>query len=257
MRSFAALVLVCASVAVLDGCSSSCCNVSAKGPALGYDLTKRVSLDFPATYSGVLPCADCEGIRYTVNFWSDQVFFRRMTYLGKGEGEGVNIDDVGRWNFSADAHSLVLNTKDETPDIFAIEGRDLLKKLDVNGQPIESELNYTISRHEKMVWFEPQVRLHGMYTYMADAGRFTECLSRLSLPVAQEADNAALERQYSFARNTPGEAILVSLEGRIVNRPKLDGAGKEQVLVVEKFLNLWAGETCWPEVKVASRSCAR
>lgn len=257
MRSLATLALVCASVIALDGCSSSCCNVGAEGHALGYDLTKRVSLDFPATYSGVLPCADCEGIRYTVNFWSDHVFFRRMTYLGKGEGEGASFDDVGRWSFSEDGRSLVLSTKDATPDMFAIEGRDVLKKLDLSGKSIESEFNYTIARHDKMMWFEPQVRLHGMYTYMADAGRFSECLSRLSLLVAHEGDNATLERQYSFARNEPGDAILVSVEGRIVNRPKLDGSGKEQVLVVEKFLQLWAGETCWPEVKVAAKSCAR
>jgi copper homeostasis protein (lipoprotein) len=257
MKSWATLALVCVSVVVLDGCSSGCCNVSADVPPIGYDLSQRVSLDFPATYSGVLPCADCEGIRYTVNFWSDQVFFRRMTYLGKGEGEGASVDDVGRWNFTEDAQSLVLNTKDETPDIFTIEGRDVLKKLDMAGQPIESALNYTITRHEKVVWFEPQIRMHGMYTYMADAGRFTECLSRLSLPVAHEADNAEMERQYSFARNPPGEAVLVSVEGRIVNRPKMDGTGKEQVLVVDKFLNLWAGETCSPEVKVAAKSCVR
>ncbi len=256
MGKLSALLLTCVTMVALEGCASSCCNTSnATDP--GYSILTRVSMDFPATYSGDLPCADCQGIRYTVNFWSDQVFFRRMTYLGKGEGEGVNVDDVGRWEFSPDGRSLILHTKDETPDYFAIEGRDRLVKQDMNGNPIESAHNYALSRQERVVWFEPQVRMHGMYTYMADAGSFTECLSRLSLPVAQEQDNATLERRYSFARSEPGEAILVSIEGRIVSRPKMDGPGKEQVLVVERFLNLWAGETCWPEVKVAARTCGR
>ncbi len=257
MKHLTSVIVILCGVLAFEGCTSSCCNVRADGPTVGYEIAQRVSLDFPATYSGILPCADCEGIRYTVNFWSDQVFFRRMTYLGKGEGEGAGFDDVGRWRFSDDGRSLILSTKDETPDRFAIEGRDLLRKLDLNRPPVESELNYTITRHEKMTWFEPQVRLHGMYTFMADAGAFTECLSNLHLPVAQEADNAALELQYSFARSEPGEAILVSVEGRIVNRSKTDGTGKGQVLVIDKFLNLWAGETCWPEVKVASRSCGQ
>lgn len=258
MKTIAGLLLVLGAVLVFEGCASSCCiprsEVSA---AEEFDITHRVLLEFPATYSGVLPCADCAGIRYTVNIWSDQVFFRRMTYLGKGEGEGARFDDVGHWSFSADRRLLILSSKDETPDVFVIEGRERLRKLDQDGKEIDSDLNYTITRQEKMVWFEPHVRLHGMYAYQADAGRFTECLSRLELPVAQEMDNAALERQYSFARNEPGEAILVSVEGRIVNRAKMDGAGKEQVLVVDRFLNLWAGESCWPEVKVASRSCVR
>jgi copper homeostasis protein (lipoprotein) len=251
------IILGVAALASLDGCVSSCCRATADIQTDYPAITERVSLDFPATYAGTLPCADCEGIRYTVNFWSDQVFFRRMTYLGKGEGEGLNVDDVGRWEFSEDGHNIILNTKDEVSDMFAIEGRDTFRKLDLNGRVIESSLNYTITRQDKLVWFEPRVRMHGMYSYMADAGWFTECLSRFHVAVAQEADNADLERQYSFARSEPGEAILVSIEGRIVSRPKMEGTGKEHVLVVDRFLNLWAGETCWPEVKVAARSCGR
>lgn len=257
MKLLTGLILSVVAVASLDGCVSSCCRANADIKAEYPAITERVSLDFPATYSGTLPCADCDGIRYMVNIWSDQVFFRRMTYIGKGEGEGLSVDDVGRWEFSQDGRTLILNSKDETPDMFSIEGRDLLRKLDIDGKTIESELNYTIVRHERLEWFEPQVRMHGMYSYVADAGWFTECLSRFHVAIAQEADNADLERQYSFARNEPGEAILVSIEGRIVNRPKMDGIGKEQVLVVDRFLNLWAGETCWPEVKVAARSCGR
>jgi uncharacterized lipoprotein NlpE involved in copper resistance len=53
---------------------------------------------FPATYTGVLPCADCEGIRYTLNMFEDEVFFLRMTYLGKGNGD--SFDDIGTWDLS-------------------------------------------------------------------------------------------------------------------------------------------------------------
>jgi len=52
----------------------------------------------PATYTGVLPCADCEGIRYTLNMFEDEVFFLRMTYLGKGKGD--SFDDIGTWDLS-------------------------------------------------------------------------------------------------------------------------------------------------------------
>ena len=39
--------------------------------------------ELPALYTGSLPCADCEGIRYELDLRRDQVFFARMTYLGK------------------------------------------------------------------------------------------------------------------------------------------------------------------------------
>ena len=83
-----------------------------------------------------------------------------------------------------------------------------------------------------------------MYCYMADAGRFTECLSRLRLPVAQEADNAALERAYLEARRQPGEELLVTLEGQIAPRPKMEGGGTELALVPERLIGVWPGETC-------------
>ncbi len=239
------------------GCVSGCCNRAAVETGPGFDISQRVVLDFPATYSGILPCADCEGIRYTFNLWSDHVVFRRMTYLGKGDGEGASVDDVGRWSYSVDGSALIIISNDETPDYFAIEGRTGLRKLDNKGRRIDSDLDYTLARQAKVVWFEPKVRMHGMYSYVDGQRSFTECLSRLHVTVATDAQYPALEQSYAFARSEPGEATLVSLEGRIVNRPKANGQGKEQVFVIDKFLNLWAGETCWPEVKVASRSCGK
>jgi hypothetical protein len=45
----------------------------------------------PATFSDVLPCADCAGIRYTLNLEPGNVLYLRQTYLGKGEGEGESF----------------------------------------------------------------------------------------------------------------------------------------------------------------------
>src|SRR5215510_12755137 len=83
-----------------------------------------------------------------------------------------------------------------------------------------------------------------MYRYFADAGQFTECLTRRKWPVAQEKDNAALESAYAKARLTPGEELLVNLEGQIAMRPKMEGKGAQPTLVVEHFIGIWPGETC-------------
>lgn len=197
---------------------------------------------FPSTYTGVLPCADCEGIRYTLNLWGDKVFFLRMTYLGKGEGDSV--DDIGVWALSADTATLILRGGREAPVMFAVKNVGLLGKLDLQGKEIVSQLNYDLVRKERFEWFEPRLPMRGMYMYMADAGLFTECLTGRKFPVAQEADNAALERGYLKARPQPAQLLLATLEGHIAVRPKMEGPGKQQTLVVERFINVWPRETC-------------
>ncbi|MBI1799523.1 MAG: META domain-containing protein [Candidatus Eisenbacteria bacterium] len=87
-----------------------------------------------------------------------------------------------------------------------------------------------------------------MYSYMADAGLFRECLTGRRIPVAQEGDNAALEAAYLRARQTPGETLLVQLEGRIVNRPRVEGSGHAQMLVVDRMIDARRGEICEPRV---------
>ena len=83
-----------------------------------------------------------------------------------------------------------------------------------------------------------------MYRYMADAGLFTECLTARRMGVAQERDNAALERAYSNARRQPGAEVKVFVEGRLATRPNPDSGAAQPALVVERFIRVAPGETC-------------
>jgi copper homeostasis protein (lipoprotein) len=125
-------------------------------------------------------------------------------------------------------------------------------KLDLEGREIESALNYDLKRAASLQPIEPRVGMTGMYRYMADAGIFTDCLSRRRMPVSQEQDNAALEAAYAKARREPGEELLVSLEGQIAMRPKMEGDGVQPKLVVERFINVWPGETCGAQFATAN-----
>lgn len=86
--------------------------------------------------------------------------------------------------------------------------------------------------------------LHGMYRYMADARLFLDCGTGEQWPVATEGDNAALERAYGKVRVAPGSPLLVSVEGRLEPRRKMDGEGTETNLIVERFVRTWPGKTC-------------
>jgi copper homeostasis protein (lipoprotein) len=196
----------------------------------------------PATFAGDLPCADCAGIRHQLELFPDQAYFLRRTYLGTRDG--AQFDEIGSWLIDAERHTLSLYAEDRVPVKFSIVDGDRLRKLDIEGREIVSTLNYVLTRTASPPALEPRLAMRGMYRYMADAGRFGECTTRRSLPVAQEHDNAALESAYGHARRAPGEELLAEAEGRIAMRPKRDGAGREPTLVVERLIGIWPGETC-------------
>jgi heat shock protein HslJ/dienelactone hydrolase len=84
----------------------------------------------------------------------------------------------------------------------------------------------------------------GMFTYMADAGLFMDCLTAKRLPVAHEGDNPALERAYMAATHAPPDAVLVTVRGYVAPRPAMEGGGSRDFVIVERFLDIWPGETC-------------
>jgi hypothetical protein len=57
-------------------------------------------------------------------------------------------------------------------------------------------------------------------------------------------DYRDLERAYTARRSAPGEELMVSLAGRIEQRPKMEGDGTEPTLVVEEFVSAKPGEKC-------------
>lgn len=196
----------------------------------------------PALYSGVLPCADCEGIRYDLDLRPDKVFFARLTYLG--EPESSAFSEIGEWSLSEDRAILALHGSGEAPSLFAVKDARTLRKLDVEGKEITSQLNYDLTHQDTYSPLEPRLQLRGTYRHLADAGISAECLTGLQLAVAHEGDNAALEAAYLKARKEPAQPLLVTLEGRIVKRPGMAGDELHDTLIVEKTGRFLANENC-------------
>jgi len=101
----------------------------------------------PATYAGVVPCADCPGIRWTLNLYPDGVFRQRLEYLERSvDGRPARFDDSGRWTLEANGGLLVLRGDGGSTDLFAPRGDDTLRKLDAEGREIPTTLNYDLKR---------------------------------------------------------------------------------------------------------------
>jgi chlorobactene glucosyltransferase len=115
----------------------------------------------------------------------DNTFFLRMAYEGKPEPN--TFDDIGRWALTKEG-TLVLRGGREGPLFFRPREGQSLTKLDIKGKPIESAQNYDLARATTFAAIEPRLPLRGMYSYMADAAWFKECLTGNRLAVAQEGD---------------------------------------------------------------------
>lgn len=202
-------------------------------------------LVLPATYAGQLPCADCPGIRTTVTLRADSTYLLRRVYRQAEGGRDRASVELGRWRVEEGGRRLVLNGGDAV-ERFAVLGARTLRLLDQEGREIRSSLSYDLARAPRVDPFPDALRLRGMYTYMADAGLFAECRwGGARVPVAQEGDNAALERAYTEARTAPGAPVLVNVDGHFAERPRMEGGGTELALVVDRFVAAGPrGATC-------------
>jgi uncharacterized lipoprotein YbaY/heat shock protein HslJ len=85
-------------------------------------------------------------------------------------------------------------------------------------------------------------RMQGHYSYMADAALFVDCASGQRLPVAEEGDNAALQRAYAAARPSPGAPMLVTVDAIVQPRPSPEaGRPPRPVLAVARYVAIGAG----------------
>jgi copper homeostasis protein (lipoprotein) len=156
------------------------------------------------------------------------------------------MDDIGVWLWSSDGRILILKGGREAPQLFALQDGQALRMLDGDGRPLPPSVPSELRRADSFQAFEPLLVVRGSYRYVADAGLFTDCLTRQRWPVAQESANAALESAYLKLRLKPDAPLVVQVHARVATRPKVEGEGTQATLVVQRFINAWPGASCGP-----------
>lgn len=235
---------------IMAGCSASSRSATPAGtgtaadtsmaPHAGATAAPMLLGQLPASFAGQIPCADCPGIIDRIDLFPDHTFFQSLTY----EDRDFTYYDIGLWHLHGESAVLALAGEGERPALLRVVDSNTVRLLDAEGREIKSGLNYTLKRTPHFERIEPRLKLSGMYRYMADAGLFTECRTGLRLPVAQEADNVALERAYLAARREPGAEVLVTLEGTIALRTTMDSDTLRRTLIPDRFISAAPGATC-------------
>ncbi|WP_373516079.1 copper resistance protein NlpE, partial [Persicitalea sp.] len=96
----------------------------------------RNSIDFAGTYTGVLPCADCEGIETKITLNQEGTYAKKSTHLGKGNDN--SFEEKGNYTWDANGQQITLEGQDKPNQYFV--GENTLTQLDMEGQKIEGDL---------------------------------------------------------------------------------------------------------------------
>ena len=110
-------------------------------------------LQLPATFAGVLPCADCAGTESTLALQSDGSYHLRRTYLGKGDAQ---MAQSGRWTTDQNGKRLALHGSGKSAcAYFRVQPDGSLHALDTQGRPYPSRANLSLRR---MAQLDPAIK---------------------------------------------------------------------------------------------------
>ncbi len=187
------------------------------------------------SWRGVLPCADCEGIETSLFLEKDGTWVMNQHY--QGAKAPSTFASYGTWARTAD--KLVLTDTAGEKRYFRAKGEGL-EMLDMQGNPIVSQFNYTLAPITAALPATPMA-MRGMYFYMADAAIFTDCATGKKVSVA---NNAQLERDYAAARGNDTKLVLLTVDGHFTLQANPDSGEKIKTLVPDRDARFEAGKNC-------------
>ena len=100
------------------------------------DHTAKSSLDWNATYKGILPCADCEGIETELELNNDNTYELERKYLGKND---IKEETKGSFTWVDDNHIQLDGVAQGESAHYKIE-ENRVRVLNSDGTPVTGEL---------------------------------------------------------------------------------------------------------------------
>ena len=234
---FSLIFFLC--VFMLCGCSSTTTDQqTAKIP-----VKETQPFPLPSTYTGTVPCPDCDAMDVILTLRADGLFLLKKT-MKKGEHWDTSTQ-LGRWKYDPAEKVLVLGTKRGALAtlVFADDGQSILRLQDMEGRKFSDTDNYVLQKNSTVNNITDPVRMRGMFSIQEERPVFVECMSGHAFPVAREKGYRKLERAYDTTPHGRGEALLVAIEGSFDTRPTLDDR-TEEVILVHRFVRIFPDQDC-------------
>ena len=96
------------------------------------------TMDWPGTYGGVLPCADCPGIETEIVLGKNMQFIKKTTWLGKS-GEMQELSGTFSWNAEGNQVSLKIPGGNPAEEYYMV-GENKITMLNIEGNLIRGDL---------------------------------------------------------------------------------------------------------------------
>jgi len=135
MRKCIAIIAIVAA-AISMSCALVQAATSKTNPAAPDQHTSQNSLDWYGTYTGVVPCADCEGIETVLTINKDLSFMLRTKYLSK---DYRAIEYRGTFTWEKNGQVISLKGLTDSPNRYFV-GENQLIQLDMRGEKITGKL---------------------------------------------------------------------------------------------------------------------
>lgn len=112
-------------------------------PAADAAHNSNNALDWDGIYRGILPCADCPGIKTTIYLNRDLTYVRKSKYMDRPAPEQ---EEKGKFTWDAAGTTITLDAAG-SPAKYKV-GENTLTQLDMEGQPVTGSLSahYVLSK---------------------------------------------------------------------------------------------------------------
>ncbi len=91
-----------------------------------------VSLDWDGTYTGTIPCADCQGIETSLTLKKDKTYLLKTKYIGKSD---IFKEKSGTFTWNTEGSTIILQGITNAPNQYLV-GENILFQLDMSGKRI-------------------------------------------------------------------------------------------------------------------------
>jgi hypothetical protein len=200
----------------------------------------------PATlagvYAGEFPCSNCAAIDATLWLRPDGRFFLRQRL----EDEPADSESTKAPQGPSTTYSLGHWQWDEVAAQAVLHGPGPARRLSVRDDDhlqlrVASPVEHVLARDAAAPPFEDRITLDGESTVTENGATFTECLTGLTLGVADAGAYRELRRQHR-RMNARGKVALTTIEGHLVTT--IDNATTSEQLVVDRFVTIKPGTGC-------------
>ena len=206
------------------------------------EAAREMLRELPSTYTGTVTCEGCPPVSFSLALRADSLYFLRTRYLRADSTAIGLLDELGRWTLAPDSSAVLLRARPGGDvGLGIVDERTLVVPMP-GGGPATDTTGRTLQLDARP--FTPRLQVRGMYTRDARGARLRDCTSDFVVTVARDGASRALDSAFDAARLPRGASLMVSLIGRIEQRPRMEVATRSEVLVVEQFDGVVAGDTC-------------